>query len=104
MSNKNIKQNHFLQVKKILDQVDKLGENANHFRAVILMGDSREPQAYSYIHAPQEDIEKMILHGLESSEVFAYSVAKAIESYCNKHKQEEQNNPKSDKNNEENHI
>lgn len=96
MSNKNIKQNHFLQIKKILDEVDKAGENADHFRCCILMGDSCQPQAYSYMHAPQEDIENMILHGLESSEVFAYSVAKAVEAYCNKHEAESDTQSKTD--------
>lgn len=100
MSNKNIKQNHFLQVKKVLDQVDKAGENADHFRAIILMGDQSQ-QAYSYLHAPQPDMEKLILHAIRSSEAFAYSVAKAMETYIN---EQEQNNPKSDKEHEENHI
>lgn len=101
MSNKNIKQNHFLQVKKVLDQVDKAGENADHFRAIVLMGDQSQQQAYSYIHAPQPDMEKLILHAIRDSEAFAYSVAKAMETYIN---EQEQNNSKSDKEHEENHI
>lgn len=101
MSNKNIKQNHFLQVKKVLDHVDKAGENADHFRAIILMGDQSQQQAYSYLHAPQPDMEKLILHAIRNSEAFAYSVAKAMEAYI---KEQEQNNPKSDKEHEENHI
>lgn len=101
MSNKNIKQNHFLQVKKVLDQVDKAGVNADHFRAVILMGDQSLQQAFSYIHAPQKDIENLLLHAIRTDDAFAYSVAKAMETYINEQKQ---NNPKSDKEHEENHI
>lgn len=95
MSNKNIKQNHFLQIKKILDQVDKAGNNANHFRAIILMGDKNEKSAYSYIHAPQEDMEKLILSGLRNSETFACSVANAVEMYIEELQKKEQ--PKTDK-------
>lgn len=101
MSNKNIKQNHFLQVKKVLDRVDKAGENADHFRAVILMGDQSQQQAFSYFHAPQKDMENLLLHAIRTDDTFAYSVAKAMETYIN---EQEQNNPKSDKEHEEKHI
>lgn len=98
MGSKNIKQNHFLQVKKILDKVDKSGDNANHFRAIVLMGDKNESQAYSYLHAPQKDMEQLLLHAIRSSDVFAYSVCMALEAYYNESKN---NNKEQD---EENHI
>ena len=104
MSNKNIKQNHFLQVKKILDQVDKQGDNANHFRAIVLMGDQRKQEAYSYIHAPQEDMENLLLHAIRTDDLFAYSVAKAMERYIEEKEQQQSNNSQTDKEHEENHI
>ena len=98
MSKKNIRQNFFLKVKKTLDEVDKAGEVANHFRVVVLMGDKNEQKAYSYIHAPQADIEKLILHGLRNSETFAYSIAKAMETYCMEEEEKNNQSPtKSDK-------
>lgn len=98
MGKKNIRQNFFLKVKKTLDEVDKAGEVANHFRAVVLMGDKNEQKAYSYIHAPQADIEKLILHGLRNSETFAYSIAKAMEAYCMEVEEKNNQSPtKSDK-------
>lgn len=98
MSKKNIKQNFFLKVKKTLDEVDKAGDVANHFRAVVLMGDKNEQKAYSYFHAPQADIERLILHGLRNSDTFAYSIAKAMETYCMEVEEKKNNQPtKSDK-------
>ncbi len=80
---KNIKHDYFLQTKKILDKIDKDGENANHFRAIVLMGDKNKSEAYSWLHAPQEDIEKLLLHAIRHSDIFAYSAAKALESRYN---------------------
>lgn len=101
MPTKNIKQNHFLHIKKILEQVDKAGDNANHFRAIILMGDKNEKQAYSYIHAPQADMEKLILSGLRNSDMFACSVARAVETYFAElqQKEEQTKTDKDEKNN-----
>lgn len=101
MSNKNIKQNHFLQVKKILDHVDKQGDNANHFRAIVLMGDQSKQEAYSYIHAPQKDMENLILHAIRTDDVFAYSAAKAMERYIEE-KEQQSKEPKIDKEHEGN--
>lgn len=100
MSNKNIKQNHFLQVKKILDKVDKAGENAHHFRAIVLMGDSSQQEGYSYFHAPQKDMEAMLLEAIRTDGTFAYSVAKAMETYVNEQEQQ----TKTDKEHEKNRI
>ena len=54
--NKNIKQNFLLKVKKVLDEVDKAGDIANHFRGIVLIGDHQESKAYSWLHAPQKDL------------------------------------------------
>lgn len=96
MSKKNIKQNHLLQIKKVLNQVDKAGDKADHFRAIILIGDKNEQQAFSYLHAPQKDMENLILNAIRNSDVFAYSVAKAMETYCNEQDEQKSNETKTD--------
>lgn len=79
---KNIKKNYLLQVKKILKDVDKAKNNAHHFRAVVLMGDQRDTEGFFYVHAPQPDIEKLVLNAMKSNDIFAYSVARAFDAYC----------------------
>lgn len=98
--NKNIKQNYFLQVKKILDKADKAGDLANHFRGIAIIGDKNRSECYYWSHAPKEDLEKMLLHAIREDDVFAYSVAKALETRLT---EIEQTVTKNNNNNEENH-
>ena len=88
--NKNIKQNFFLKVKKVLDEVDKAGDIANHFRGIVLIGDQKESKAYSWLHAPQKDLETLVLSALRNSDEFVLAVAKAFETFYNE--QEENKN------------
>lgn len=78
--NKNIRQNYFLQIKNILNKVDEAGDIANHFRAIVLIGDKSQDEAYSWLHAPIQDMEKLLLHAIRNSDTFAYCVAKALEA------------------------
>ncbi len=101
---KNIKQNFFRQIKHILDKVDKVGDNAKHFRCIMLMGDQQEQRAYSYIHAPQEDMESLILSAMRHSEEFVAATANAFMQY-NAELEEKQNlETQNNNNNEENPI
>ncbi len=79
--NKNIKQDYFIQIKKILDKADKDGEHSNHFRAVILMGDMNRDEGYSWLHAPLEDIKTLLLNAMRNSNEFLYASASALEKY-----------------------
>ena len=88
--NKNIKQNFFLKVKKVLDEVDKAGDIANHFRGIVLIGDQQENKAYSWLHAPQKDLETLVLSALRNSDEFVLAVAKSFETFYNE--QEENKN------------
>lgn len=99
---KNIKKNYLLQVKKILKDVDKARNNAHHFRAVILMGDQRETDGFFYVHAPQPDIEKLVLNAMKSNDIFAYSVARAFDTYCTEVTEVEDKNNKQQSKSEEN--
>ena len=73
MSKKNIKQNYLLQIQKVLDKVEKSNDAASHFRCIVLMGDSQERQAKSFLHASPEDLKNLILSALRNSEQFTYS-------------------------------
>lgn len=79
--NKNIKQNYFLQVKKILEKVEKSADAASHFRCIVLMGDRQEKDAYSFLHASQDDMKNLILSAMRNSEQFTYAAACAFEQY-----------------------
>lgn len=79
--NKNINQNYLLQIKKTLSKVEKSADAANHFRCIVLMGDTQEEDAYSFIHAAQEDLKNLVLSAMHHSVQFAYAVACAIEQY-----------------------
>lgn len=94
--NKNIKQDYFSQVKKALDKVDKAGDLANHFRGVVLIGDKNRQQAYSWLHAPQTDIENLLLHAMRTSDMFTYSAAKALEARYNEIKTKNNNDNEKD--------
>lgn len=94
--NKNIRQDFFLQVKKTLDKADKAADLGNHFRAIVLMGDVNRPEAYSWIHAPQEDMEKLLLQAMRNSDLFAYSAAKALELHYDDLKKQNSNDNESD--------
>ena len=96
----NIKQDYFGQVKKILDKVDKTGDNANHFRGIVLMGDKNKSEAYSWIHAPLEDVKNLVLTAMRNSNEFTIATAKAFELY-DKELKEQQNN-KDDENKSDN--
>ena len=88
--NKNIKQNFFLKVKKVLDEVDKAGDIANHFRGIVFIGDQLENKAYSWLHAPQKDLEAFLLSALRNCDEFVLAVEKALETFYNE--QEENKN------------
>ena len=92
--NKNIRQDFFLQVKKTLDKADKAADLGNHFRAIVLMGDVNRPEAYSWLHAPQED--KLLLQAMRNSDLFAYSAAKALEIHYEELKKQKSNDNESD--------
>lgn len=96
--NKNVKKNYFLKVKKILDEVDDAGEVADHFRGIVLIGDQQKNQAYSWLHAPQKDLEILILSALRNSDEFVLATAKAFETFYNE--QEEPKNEVKDENNQ----
>lgn len=102
--NKNIKQNYFLQVKKILDKAEKSADAASHFRCIVLMGDRNEQKAYSFMHAPQEDLTNLMLHGFRNSEAFTYAAAKAFEQYDKELREKQKSQTNDNKNNEENQI
>lgn len=89
--NKNIKQDYFIQIKKILDKADKDGENSNHFRALILMGDMNRDEGYSWLHAPLKDITTLLLNAMRNSEEFLYASASALEKYNNEFIKENNN-------------
>lgn len=96
--NKNIRKNYFLKVKKILDEVDKDGDIANHFRGIVLIGDKNESKAYSWLHAPQKDLETLILSAMKNSDEFTLAAAKAFETYCGE--KEQQSKQEKDENNQ----
>lgn len=77
----NIKRNFFRHISRILSAVEKSGDNASHFRCIVLMGDKQEKQAYSFLHASPEDLKNLLLHALRNSEQFAYAAAEAFEQY-----------------------
>ena len=79
--NKNIRQDFCGQVKKTLDRVDKAGDIGNHFRGIVLIGDKNKSKAYSWIHAPIEDMQKLILSAMHNSDTFTIATAKAFEQY-----------------------
>ena len=81
MSNKNIRQNHFNRIKKELDIVDKMGDEAKHFRCIVLMGDRNVQKAYSFLHASPEDLKNLILNAMRNSDQFTYATAMAFEQY-----------------------
>lgn len=81
MSNKNIRQNFFNHIKKILDIVDKMGDEAKHFRCIVLMGDKNVQKAYSFLHASPEDLKNLILNAMRNSDQFTYATAMAFEQY-----------------------
>lgn len=99
---KNIRQNFFHQIKRILEVVDKAGNNAKHFRCVILMGDQQEEQAYSFLHASPEDLKNLILSAMRNSEQFTYAAACAFEQYDKELKMESETKNSND--NEKNPI
>lgn len=81
MSNKNIRQNFFNHIKKILDIVDLMGDEAKHFRCIVLMGDRNIQKAYSFLHASREDLKNLILNAMRNSDAFTYAAASAFEQY-----------------------
>lgn len=86
----NIKQDYFGQVKKVLDKVDKANDVAFHFRGIVLMGDKNRKEAYSWIHAPQEDMKNLVLAAMRNSEEFTMAAAKAFEAYDKELREEEE--------------
>lgn len=79
--NKNINQNYFLQIKKVLEKVEKSADAAKHFRCIVLMGGLQEKSAYSFLHASPEDMKNLILSAMRNSEQFTYAAACAFEQY-----------------------
>lgn len=100
--NKNIKQNYFLQVKKILNKVETSADAASHFRCIVLMGDTQEKDAYSFMHAPTEDLKNLILSAMRNSEQFVYAAACAFQQYDKELSEKSKTN--NNNNNEENQI
>lgn len=76
--NKNIRQNFFRQILKVLNVVEKMGNNAKHFRCIIIMGDQQEQKAYSFFHASKEDLTNLVLNGFRNSEEFVEANANAF--------------------------
>jgi hypothetical protein len=99
---KNIRQNFFNHIKKVLDIVDKMGDEAKHFRCIVLMGDKTIPKAYAFMHASPEDLKNLILNAMRNSDQFTYATAKAFEEY-DKELREKEETLNKDKN-EENPI
>lgn len=99
---KNIRQNFFNHIKKVLDIVDKMGDEAKHFRCIVLMGDRTIPKAYAFMHASPEDLKNLILNAMSNSDQFTYATAKAFEEY-DKELREKEETLNKDKN-EENPI
>ena len=102
--NKNIRQNFFRQILKVLNVVEKMGNNAKHFRCVIIMGDQQEQKAYSFFHASKEDLTNLLLHGFRNSEVFTEATANAFMQYQAELEEKEESETKNIDNNEENPI
>lgn len=84
---KNIRKNYFVKTKKLLDEVDKAGELANHFRAIVLIGDQQQSEAYAWMHAPVEDLKNLILGAMRTDGGFVLAVARAFEEYYNEQEQ-----------------
>lgn len=102
--NKNIRQNFFRHIKRILDVVDKMGDKAKHFRCIVLMGDQQEKQAYSFMHASPEDLKNLILSAMRNSEQFTYAAACAFELYDMEQREKENLETKNNNDNEANPI
>ncbi len=100
--NKNIRQNYFRHIKRTLDVVEKMGDNAKHFRCIVLMGDSQEQKAYSFMHASPEDLKNLILHAMRHSETFTNATANAFlelnKEIEEREKSENNNNNKDEEN------
>lgn len=105
-SKKNIKQNFFRHIKRVLDVVEKMGNNANHFRCIVLMGDRQEKQSYSFLHASQEDLKNLLLHAMRHSDTFLLACSEAFEQHYHELTAKDENNeqPENTENNEENPI
>lgn len=95
----NIKQDYFGQVRKVLDKVDRAGNNASHFRGIVLMGDKNRSEAYSWLHAPLEDIKNLVLTAMRNSNEFTIATAKAFELYDKELKEQQNNNSNENKSN-----
>lgn len=90
--NKNINSNYFLQIKKILNKVEKSEDAANHFRCIILMGDKQEEEAYSFLHASPDDMKNLILSAMRNSKQFVYAAACAFQQYDKELTEQSNNN------------
>lgn len=55
-----------------------MGNNAKHFRCIIIMGDQQEQKAYSFFHASKEDLTNLVLNGFRNSEEFVEATANAF--------------------------
>lgn len=104
MSNKNIKQNYLLQIKNILKKVEKSKDAASHFRCLVLMGDTQEKDAYSFLHASHEDLKNLVLSAMHNSELFTSATAEAFMQYDKELNEKEESSTKNIENNEENPI
>ena len=99
---KNIRQNFFNHIKKVLDIVDKMGDEAKHFRCIVLMGDRTIPKAYAFMHGMPEYLTYLIVNAMRNSDHVTYATAKACEEYDKELREKEETFNK-DKN-EENPI
>lgn len=100
MSNKNIRLNFFNHIKKILDIVDKMGDEAKHFRCIVLMGDRNVQKAYSFLHASPEDLKNLILNAMRNSDQFTYATAMAFEQYDKELREKDKQEQNKDNDNE----
>lgn len=100
--NKNINQNYFLQIKKVLEKVEKSADAARHFRCVVLMGDKQEGKAYSFLHSSTKDMTNLVLEAMRNSKEFVNATADAFVQYDTE--LTEKSETKNNINNEENPI
>ena len=102
--NKNIRQKFFRQILKVLNVVEKMGNNAKHFRCIIIMGDQQEQKAYSFFHASKEDLTNLVLNGFRNSEEFVEATANAFLLFNAELEEKQNSETKNNNDNEENPI
>lgn len=100
----NIKRNFFRHIARILKAVEKSGDNAKHFRCIVLMGDHEEKQGFSFLHASSEDLKNLILSAMRNSEQFTYAAACAFQQYDKELREERNTENQNTESNEEDNV